>query len=186
MGVYPSWVRWHYHRYWGGAESKNQTMKHLFLSLAFFMSLGLMAQDADTAEAPVYLCTEVQCYPVYPGCESVAGDAEAHAMCFSQFIGRHIGENFTYPEEARDLEIEGRVYVSLIVEVDGSIQHVEILRGVDKILDDEAQRVVQSLPDCDKPAYLNDQAVRMKYIIPINMVLEGNDRKGFWRWLFGL
>ena len=57
---------------------------------------------------------------------------------------KYLQENIKYPEEAKELGIQGRVFVTFVVEVDGSITDVRVLRGIGGGCDEEAIRVVQN------------------------------------------
>jgi len=77
-----------------------------------------------------------------------------------------IKKNILYPESAIISGHEGKVYVSFIVERDGSISNVTIERGVSPELDNEAMRVVKLMPKWT-PGIDHEQAVRTKVVIPI-------------------
>ena len=77
-----------------------------------------------------------------------------------------LDNNIQYPKQARESGIQGRVTVEFIVEVDGSISNVKIGRSVDKDLDNEALRVVKSMPKWN-PGKHNGTEVRVKYTVPI-------------------
>jgi protein TonB len=83
----------------------------------------------------------------------------------------HIGKNFKFPEMARQMGIQGRVFVNFVIEKDGSISNVTVARGVDPLLDDEAMRVVKGLPRF-QPAKQRGKPVRMQYTVPINAKLQ--------------
>ena len=91
------------------------------------------------------------------------GDVNA----FAQWCGKHI----VYPPAAIDNGSQGKVTVQFVVERDGSISHVTILRGVDKLIDEEAIRVVQSAPKW-KPGENRGKPVRVYVQVPINFVLQ--------------
>ena len=76
-----------------------------------------------------------------------------------------------YPAAAQSAGIEGRVIVSFIVELNGSVSNVEIVRGVDSNLDQEALRVVRQMPKW-KPGKQDGRAVRVKFHLPIKFMLE--------------
>ncbi|HIW11340.1 MAG TPA: TonB family protein [Candidatus Rikenella faecigallinarum] len=86
---------------------------------------------------------------------------------FAQWCGKHI----VYPAAAADNGSQGKVIVQFVVERDGSISHVTILRGVDKFLDEEAMRVVKSSPKWS-PGANRGKPVRVYVQVPINFVLE--------------
>ena len=83
----------------------------------------------------------------------------------------YIQKNIEYPIEARESNVEGRVYVNFIVETDGSISNVNVLRGIGGGCDEEAMRVVRGMPKW-KPGKHNGSAVRVSYTIPIIFKLE--------------
>ena len=80
-------------------------------------------------------------------------------------------ENLTYPEEARNERIQGTVFVTFVVERDGSISGVRVLRGVTPSLDEEAMRVVKAMPNW-KPGYQRGQPVRVQFNLPLRFVLD--------------
>lgn len=82
-----------------------------------------------------------------------------------------ISTNVQYPETARQKGIEGRVVVQCVVEKDGSINEVKVLRGIVEELDEEAVRVVNSMPKWT-PASQGGQPVRCKYTLPISFKLQ--------------
>lgn len=85
---------------------------------------------------------------------------------------KFIAENTRYPEEAKKNKITGKVIVRFVVEKDCSVSQVGILAGVDPLLDNEAVRVVNSLPKFDTPAIKAGNPVRVNYMIPITFTLK--------------
>lgn len=81
-----------------------------------------------------------------------------------------IQNTVNYPESAINNNQTGKVYISFIVELDGSLTDVKILRGVYPDLDAEAIRIVNSMPNWN-PAIYNDQKVRSKCYLPITFTL---------------
>ena len=79
--------------------------------------------------------------------------------------------NVKYPVVAQENGVQGRVVVSFVVERDGSITDVQVVRSVDPSLDREAQRVVRSMPKWI-PGKQNGQAVRVKYNVPVSFRLQ--------------
>ena len=84
---------------------------------------------------------------------------------------KFIKENVRYPAEAKEYNITGKVYVSFIVDKQGNVTDVKIVRGADKNLDAEALRVVSSLPRY-KPGKQRGEPVRVMFTIPINFNLN--------------
>lgn len=106
-------------------------------------------------DVPVVIAEEM---PTFQG-----GDVNA----FARWCGKHI----VYPQVAADNGSQGRVTIQFVVERDGSISHITVLRGVDKYLDEEAIRVVKSAPKW-KPGANRGKPVRVYVQVPINFVLE--------------
>jgi len=84
---------------------------------------------------------------------------------------KYLSNNLKYPTQARRMGIEGTVYVVFVVNTDGSIQDVEILRGIGGGCDEEAMRVVKSAPNWE-PGKQRGKAVRVKMRLPIRFKLS--------------
>ena len=78
----------------------------------------------------------------------------------------YIAKNIVYPTYAIENGIQGRVFVTFVVERDGSISNVKAMRGIGFGCDEEAIRVIQSMPKW-KPARQRGETVRCSYTIPI-------------------
>jgi len=77
-----------------------------------------------------------------------------------------------YPQEAIDNRISGTVILSFIVEKDGFVSNVTVLKGVNPILDNEARNVISASPKWS-PGKQRGQPVRIRYVIPINFAPSG-------------
>jgi protein TonB len=108
-------------------------------------------------EAPKEIFTVVEEQPNYPG-----GD-EARI--------KFLQENIKYPEEAKELGVQGKVFVTFVVEVDGSITDVRVLRGIGAQCDEEAIRVVKSMPRWI-PGKQRGVPVRVQFNLPIKFTLQ--------------
>lgn len=75
-----------------------------------------------------------------------------------------------YPEESIELGEQGKVYLSFIVEPDGSISNIKVLKGVSKLVDQEAKRIIKAMPRWI-PAVCNGRRVRCKMNIPLKFAL---------------
>ena len=80
---------------------------------------------------------------------------------------KYIKDNLRYPEICREGAAIGRVNVVFIVNEDGSLSDVKVIRSIIPELDKEAIRVVKSMPKWN-PAKQNGKAVKMKYVVPVN------------------
>ena len=83
----------------------------------------------------------------------------------------YVAKNIKYPQIARETGIQGRVFVGFVVEPDGSISNVKLLRGIGGGCDEEAMRVIKSLPKW-KPGKQRGKAVRVSYQIPVFFKLQ--------------
>lgn len=111
--------------------------------------------DEDTGDAEVFVVVEDM--PMFPG-----GNVQ-----------KWIAKNVKYPVLAMENGIQGKVYIQFVIEKDGSITDVKVIRGVDASLDKEAVRVVQSMPKW-KPGKQRGKAVRVSYTLPINFQLSNS------------
>lgn len=99
------------------------------------------------------------------GIEKLPEFAGGHTA-FVKFLTR----NLRYPEAAVDRGIQGKVLVSFIIEKDGQLSNIKIIRGIGHGCDEEAARVLGKSPKW-KPGIQNKQNVRVAYTLPINFSL---------------
>jgi protein TonB len=86
-------------------------------------------------------------------------------------INSYLSKNIKYPVVAQENGIQGRVICQFVVNRDGSIVDVQVVRGVDPSLDKEAVRVIQSMPRWN-PGKQRNQPVRVKFTLPVNFRLQ--------------
>ena len=84
---------------------------------------------------------------------------------------KYLAENITYPQQAKDNGIQGRVYVTFVVEKDGSITGTKVLRGIGGGCDEEALRVVEAMPKWTPGKQLGEP-VRVQFNLPIVFKLQ--------------
>lgn len=82
-----------------------------------------------------------------------------------------ISSNIKYPADAKKQKVDGRVLVNFVVEKDGSITEVKVIKPAFPSLDAEAIRVVKAMPKW-KPGYQNGKAVRVLFTLPISFNLK--------------
>ena len=87
---------------------------------------------------------------------------------------QYLADNISYPQKAREEGIQGTVYVTFVVEKDGSIADVRILRGIGGGCDEEAMEVVENMPDW-KPGKQDGEPVRTQFNMPIRFTLNSDD-----------
>lgn len=83
----------------------------------------------------------------------------------------YVSKNVVYPKEAQEKEISGRVYVSFVIEKDGSVNEVKVMKGIGGGCDDEAVRVIKAMPKW-KPGKQEGKPVRVSYMMPIAFKLQ--------------
>ena len=125
------------------------------LTLLLMVNTNAMAQSKKIANDKVLEKAEVM--PQFPG-----GD---------QAMMKFVSENVQYPEEAKEKEISGRVLVGFIVEKDGSVNEVKVVKGIGGGCDEEAVRVVKAMPKW-KPGKQKGKPVRVHYTLPLTFKLQ--------------
>ena len=83
----------------------------------------------------------------------------------------YLMKNLKYPEEAKEIGIAGKVIITFVVETDGSITEVTVARGIGPLCDEEAMRVVKSMPNWS-PGKQNNIPVRVRFNLPVKFTLH--------------
>lgn len=113
--------------------------------------------EEEEEEEDVQIFTVVENDPEFPG------GMEA--------LYKYLAQNIKYPQLARDNNITGKVYVTFVVERDGSIANPRVLRDIGGGCGAEAIRVVKSMPKWT-PGKQRGKAVRVQFILPVNFQLQ--------------
>ena len=100
----------------------------------------------------------------------VAVEQQAQFPGGPQAMNKWLSNHINYPPSAAENDIQGRVTVKFVVEKDGHISQVQVIKGVDRDLDKEAVRVIKSMPKW-QPAKNNGVVVRSWFIQPVNFRL---------------
>jgi protein TonB len=79
---------------------------------------------------------------------------------------KYVSEKMKYPAQARRMGIEGKVFIEFVINRDGSITDVKLMKGIGAGCDEEAIRVVQSAPPWN-PGKQRGKPVRQRYVVPI-------------------
>jgi len=127
-------------------------------SLSF--EVEIVIDDVDEIDIAEQIHLVVEEMPSFPG-----GEAEMY---------NYIGKNIEYPQLAKESGISGRVFLSFVIEKDGSVTDVQILRGIGGGCDKEAARVIKSMPKWE-PGIQRGKAVRVQYRMPIKFTLQDNN-----------
>jgi periplasmic protein TonB len=111
--------------------------------------------EEEVAEEEIF--TVVESMPEFPG-----GMGE---------LMKYLATNIKYPPLAKESGIQGRVFINFVVEPDGSISNVKVLRGIGGGCDEEAVRVVEAMPKW-KPGKQRGKPVRVSYNLPVKFTLQ--------------
>ena len=107
--------------------------------------------------------------PTFPGCESIT-DQGPRKACAEEKLMTFIHENIRYPNAARENGIDGMVVVQFVVERDGSISNVKVVRDIGGGCGQEAIRVVESMPKWN-PGKQRGRPVRVQFTLPVKFIL---------------
>lgn len=131
------------------------------MRVAQAMEAPQVSKAADAVSDTVYTAPDVM--PQFPG--------------GTQALISYISQNIKYPAEALKAKKEGRAIVKFVIDADGGVSDVEILRSTgDATLDAEAVRVVKSLPRWT-PGALDGKPVRVRYNIPLTFSLHAPQQR---------
>lgn len=125
-------------------------------------TLNPPAKKEDAAPAPKIARDQNEIFTAVEYSAEFPGGIEA--------FYKYLNENLTYPEEARKNNIQGRVYVTFVVEKDGSITDVKVLRGIGGGADEESVKLLSTMPKW-RPGIQNGFVVRQQYTVPIKFTL---------------
>jgi protein TonB len=134
--------------------------------------INISIEDRPDQAAQTYVPVSIEEAP-----EPVAEEIFTFVEEYPEFLGgekalyEYIKNNVNYSELAIKTNIEGTVYVEFVVEKDGSISDVKVLRGIGGGCDEEAVRVVKSMPKW-KPGKQRGQPVRVYYTLPIDFKIK--------------
>ncbi|TVQ17124.1 MAG: energy transducer TonB [Bacteroidetes bacterium] len=115
--------------------------------------------DEPDVSEPDLVHVRAEIMPEFPG-----GEQAMYAFLYGQI---------KYPRAASDLNIQGRVIIGFIIEKDGSVSNVHVMRGIGGGCDEEAVRAVSSMPRWN-PGRMGTQPVRVTFSLPINFRLNQN------------
>lgn len=153
-------------------DSGKEVKYDAFCRLYPGMAETLLLQDEEfrapfpVSSAPVSLITELdddalltiaEVMPEFPGGDGAMREFLIH--------------NLRYPELAREMNIQGRVFLEFVVEKDGSLSGLTVIHGVHELLDQEALRVLRKMPPWT-PGKMDSKPVRCKIRIPVTFKLE--------------
>ncbi len=164
-------------------------MKSIFAFTLCLFAFGAFAQQdtiaKDGDDREILNFSVVERIPIIRGCANLSSATqEDQRECMQYQIAKHVGENFEFPEKTRQMGIQGKIYITFVIEKNGKLSNVNISKGVEhdykgagrkvraaaKELDKEAIRVIKLLEFLE-PAFQRGKPVRMSFTMPINAKL---------------
>jgi periplasmic protein TonB len=143
-------------------------LRHLYLiAICLFFSCSVaFAQKTDSIRVNIYTPSDTGENRIFV---SVQSPPEFHGgkNAFYRFLAHTI----RYPPEARTADIQGKVIIHFIVEKDGSLSRIQVVKGIGGGCDEEAARVMKLSPKWN-PGMQNGRPVRVSYIMPISFTLS--------------
>jgi protein TonB len=133
--------------------------KFLTTIVLFLLSFSAFAQQAKDTSATHKVFNHVEQMPVFP-----------------ENLSAYLGRNVHYPEYARRHSITGRVILKFVIDTDGSVTDVRVVQGIGGGCDEEAERVVSSMPKW-KPGYQDGRAVKVYFTLPFSFALADTKPK---------
>jgi len=124
----------------------------IFCSSLFCFTSAFSQTTNDTDSNKVYIVVQTQ--PKFPG-----------------DVNKYLSDSIKYPDDAKAANKQGTVFVQFVVEKDGSVSSVKVLRGVCPSLDNESVRVISAMPKWS-PGMQNGHRVRVSYCVPIRYKLK--------------
>ena len=135
-------------------------------------AIGTFEVEGSTENAPVQTVQKNDVPQSKPADDNKVFDVVEQQPTFrGGDVRAWIASHVQYPPVAAENNVQGRVVIGFIIERDGSVSNVQVLRGVDPSLDKEAVRVVKSMPKWN-PGKQNGSTVRVKYNVPVVFRLE--------------
>lgn len=129
-----------------------------------------IVEQVEEVVEEVQIFTIVEEMPSLPGCEASKGEQERQ-MCTQEKILQFLAKNTKFPPMAKDAGISGVVYVNFEINQKGDVTDVKLLRGIGGGCDEEALRVVKTLPKF-QPGKQRGKPVRVSYNLPIRFTLK--------------
>lgn len=133
----------------------------------------IVDSSAIIEETEVYVIVEKM--PLLPGCENLK-EQEVN-KCTNLKVQSFIKSNIKIPIELINSEVGGKIYATYVVDTDGFVKEVSVLRGIHPLMDQEIIRVINSMPR-HTPGTQRGRRVAVRYTIPINVKIDGL-KKGF-------
>ena len=130
------------------------------------LEIDPMDQIEEAADAEIFVIVEDM--PRFPGCEK----AKNKKACSDRKLYEYLSKNLIYPSRAQDANISGTVHINFVVNENGSISDIKVLRGIGGGCDEAAVHAVKKMPKW-KPGRQRGKSVKCRFTLPVNFVLKG-------------
>lgn len=158
------------------------TLSLVFTAIILFACLSLFATQndyysvvSDSTKLEGEILSVVSEAPKFPGCKDLASRPERNECATNKML-KYIYGNIKYPDSARENGVQGTSVIGFVVAKDGSLHNFKIVRSIGSGCDEEALRVVQSMPKWD-PGLQEGEPVNVKFNLPIKFKLEDSPTK---------
>ena len=115
--------------------------------------------------------TKVDTMPFFYGCAIDVSDAQAHRLCSDQALMQFISTYLAYPHQARQMGLEGTVYVSFVVDESGLVTQMKLVRDIGGGCGEAALELLREMPRWE-PGLMNGQKVKVRLNLPIQFSLR--------------
>lgn len=144
-------------------KNRNNLLK---LTAAFILCLAAsMAAPSAKAQSTDKVYTSVEQMPAFEG-------GQQKMLAF-------LGQNITYPQDAKAAGVQGMVVITFVVDADGSLKQVQVVKPLSKSTDEEAMRVVKMMDGKWTPGMQSGKAVAVRYTLPIKFAIKENQQPQF-------
>lgn len=140
-----------------------KTLNYLFFAMALLVAAPVASAQVTRIVLDSHSCRQSGCVDVY---ESDFVDVPPQFPGRERGLVNYINKTRQYPYDAYKKRIQGRVICSFVVNTDGSVCNVSVIRGANPELDKEAVRIIKAMPEWT-PGILDGEAVPVRCIIPI-------------------
>ncbi len=148
-------------------------LQHVLLPILFlFVVTVAFSQDTDS-EPELYKVVHEM--PRFPGCEDPTMTRPEKKSCAETKLMEYVQGNLVYPEVAKSEGIEGKVYLQFVVEVDGYLTDINVVRDIGGGCGETAKELVEGMNDMDDywtPGRNNGEPVRVLYTMPVRFRLD--------------
>ncbi|MCB0552671.1 MAG: TonB family protein [Phaeodactylibacter sp.] len=164
-------------------KSKRQALIRylLVLPLLFGLVLAFAQQPEKNKKSEVAgeVFKVVEEMPRFPGCEDTEGSAQEKTQCANQKLMEFIGANLRYPEDAKKAGIEGTSVVRFIVNKEGRLEDIQVVRSISPSIDEEVARVMKLMNEQGlqwQPGHQRGKAVNVEFNLPVRFALSAKDK----------